>query len=539
MSPTRKRCIQGLVLLLALLFGVPKLLLWQSHRALERFERSTSLATDQVDWERYVASRKPAALSAGVEVQLQLVTLRPLPVRSDQPGPMYFVAPGLAITAAVAGTTPRFSTNQSWLATVREASNNQPVITMVGSILERAPKLDFLSTTDLLGDMALTHLQPTRDFARHVAHSVAWQLTRQDPELAWKQMELLLSFLAAIQDEPVIFTQMARCSMTVNALGATWDLVHTGTATETQLASLQRAWEKLRYFQPFELALQRERLSRRQFYRQLGRDPAIRRHVFQDMLSMNGGSGRGPMFSAAPGTAATVSGFAEQIGAVLERSGELTRVWLMESLWRSLWRYEDELHSAQWLQAQLDAIRQAEKHQPLAPLLRQVESAFNHSRPRGLRDSLRWMLSSQSTLGNRPLERVFVTEAHRRIVMAAIALHRYHLHHARWPQQLSDLAPAYLPEVPLDPFDGRPLRYKLDAEGRFLLYSIGPDGLDQDGLAKALDGSPLQSALWRGVDVVWPRLATASEMETAPARRNPPAPSRRYGMTSSEVSTNR
>lgn len=539
MSPIRKRCVQVLVLLLALLFGLPKLLLWQSRRALERFERSTSIAADQADWERFVASRDPAAQRAGVEVQLQLGTLRPLPVRSDQQGPMYFVSPGLAMTAARAGTMPGFSTNQNWMTTVREASNNQPLIAVVGSILKRSPKLDFLPPSNLLGDLALTHYQPTRDFARHVARSVAWRLSSQDLPQAGEQVRLLLSFLAALQDEPALFTQMARCSMTINVLGATWDLAHTGAIPEAQLAELQSAWEKLQYFQPFERALQRERLARRQFYQQLGRDPGARRRMFQDIFTLYAGAPRGPIFSSPPAAAATVSGFVEQLGALVERSGELARVWLMESLWRSLWRYDDELHSAQWLQAQLDVIRQAERSQPLAPLLRQVENAFTNSRPHGLRDSLRWMLSSQSMLGTRQLERVFVTEAHRRIATTALALHRYRLAHGCWPRQLADLTPSYLSAVPQDPFDGHPLRYRIDEADRFLLYSIGPDGQDQGGLAKALDGSPLQSAMWRGVDVVWPRLATASEMEAAAASRNPPATTRRYGLTGNGVSTNR
>src|SRR5205085_1962188 len=39
-----------------------------------------------------------------------------------------------------------------------------------------------------------------------------------------------------------------------------------------------------------------------------------------------------------------------------------------------------------------------------------------------------------------------------------LASERYRRAHGRWPQRLNDLVPGYLSKVPLDPFDGRPLR---------------------------------------------------------------------------------
>ena len=38
--------------------------------------------------------------------------------------------------------------------------------------------------------------------------------------------------------------------------------------------------------------------------------------------------------------------------------------------------------------------------------------------------------------------------------------------------------------IPEDPFDGRPLRYKKLEKG-YVVYSIGPDGVDDGGLEKA------------------------------------------------------
>lgn len=63
----------------------------------------------------------------------------------------------------------------------------------------------------------------------------------------------------------------------------------------------------------------------------------------------------------------------------------------------------------------------------------------------------------------------------------ALAIERYHLaNHDQFPGTLQDLVPAYLPAVPADPFDGKPLRYNRLPKG-YLIYSIGKDYVDNGG----------------------------------------------------------
>lgn len=63
---------------------------------------------------------------------------------------------------------------------------------------------------------------------------------------------------------------------------------------------------------------------------------------------------------------------------------------------------------------------------------------------------------------------------------AAVAIERFRLRHGRIPQTLESLIPEFLPEVPLDPFDGKPLRYHVDTD-EYTVYSVGMDGIDQGG----------------------------------------------------------
>jgi hypothetical protein len=69
-------------------------------------------------------------------------------------------------------------------------------------------------------------------------------------------------------------------------------------------------------------------------------------------------------------------------------------------------------------------------------------------------------------------------EALHRMTIVTIALRRHELAHGRLPATLRELVPTYLPEVPLDPFDGQPLRW--DATKKWL-YSVSENQRDNHG----------------------------------------------------------
>lgn len=72
------------------------------------------------------------------------------------------------------------------------------------------------------------------------------------------------------------------------------------------------------------------------------------------------------------------------------------------------------------------------------------------------------------------------TQAMRADAQVAIAMTRFRLDHGNFPATLDLLVPAYLDEMPLDPFDGKPLRLTRHG-GDWIVYSIGPDGKDDGG----------------------------------------------------------
>lgn len=69
----------------------------------------------------------------------------------------------------------------------------------------------------------------------------------------------------------------------------------------------------------------------------------------------------------------------------------------------------------------------------------------------------------------------------------AVALERHRLAHGSHPEALNALVPAYLESIPLD-LDRQPLRYQLQPDGSFILYSIGVDLKDDNGRIGKPDG---------------------------------------------------
>jgi hypothetical protein len=84
------------------------------------------------------------------------------------------------------------------------------------------------------------------------------------------------------------------------------------------------------------------------------------------------------------------------------------------------------------------------------------------------------------TLGGRTEFALLTGHARLRCASVALAAERYRRQQAHWPQSLADLVPRHLKAVPLDPFDGKPLRYRRTDTGA-IIYSVGEDGRDDGG----------------------------------------------------------
>ncbi len=131
-------------------------------------------------------------------------------------------------------------------------------------------------------------------------------------------------------------------------------------------------------------------------------------------------------------------------------------------------------------------------------------------------------------------------------IRVAIALEQYRRAKGAWPAALRDLVPAYLPEVPPDRYNGKPLGYVL-VNGKPRIYSVGRDRIDDGGklptgvhfdnsrswispTAAAAQLAQLQSGKrvpgledFRGDWILWPEPSETDD-KAAPAPSTEPAP---------------
>ena len=68
------------------------------------------------------------------------------------------------------------------------------------------------------------------------------------------------------------------------------------------------------------------------------------------------------------------------------------------------------------------------------------------------------------------------------LALIACALERYRLSQGDYPATLGALTPIFLKKVPQDVVNGKPLAYRKKADGTFLLYSVGWNEKNDDGL---------------------------------------------------------
>jgi hypothetical protein len=88
--------------------------------------------------------------------------------------------------------------------------------------------------------------------------------------------------------------------------------------------------------------------------------------------------------------------------------------------------------------------------------------------------------------------RYTMSQGERDGVLIGLALELYHREHGKWPANLAELSPRWLPHIPVDRITGELLKFKI-VDDRPIVYSIGVDGNDDGGmLPSACEGDATQ-----------------------------------------------
>jgi hypothetical protein len=419
---------------------------------------------------------------------------------SNPPPAMRMVAPGKAMVGSTQLEIRDGQSTNSWEDVTAAVAQNVKAIALLQQIIEK-PNFDFqikyeqgidgLKTTNL-------YLAESKRAAQQLEAAALCDLHRGDTASAVKNLRAMIALVEALRDERLVISELVRMAIAQMTLPVNWEILQSTNVTDDQLAELQRDWTSLDFIRGDENALAMDHATAEITLKKWRSSNAVLQNYINNWFTLAEPSKRINIFDRA------------KLGTQIFR-------------WRYWWSYPDELQLMKGCQIFLETARIAETNYSLLTALREQESKvkkldINTNSAGSLYFSdvnkidLHSMMSASVFSLSGFLNRAMRSEAAKQMTITAIALKRYQLKHGNYPPNLDSLVPEFVSSIPLDPVDGQALRYRRNADGTFLLYSIGEDGVDDGGDPRPANNST--SFSWqRCRDWVWPQPATAEEIQ--------------------------
>jgi len=328
------------------------------------------------------------------------------------------------------------------------------------------------------------HLTKIRSVARWLSTAALSEIHEGRLDAAVDKIQDIALLTRFQKEEPVLISQLVRIAVGSIGMGATWAILQEPNLNDEELQQLQTTWSGAQILPQLEDVSEYDRV--------------VFIDAFAD-LRKNG----------------TRSKTWIAFGNIDQESNERVKALagLGVQTWRLGFSYADEIAYLQKMQTLIEDARTFSTQKSLMALARQRSSLNKLNRSQTAYQKMGTLFTRTFTPA---MERVFTSEARfetqREMTVAAIELYRYRLQIGKYPDRLEDLVPQFASEVPRDYMDGNPLRYRLNTDGTFLLYSVGEDGKDDGGDPTPDAKIDSTALLWKGRDVVWPSPATSEEV---------------------------
>lgn len=367
----------------------------------------------------------------------------------------------------------------------------------------------------------LPHLAKLKSASVSLSLQTAHFAHAGDFEAALSSLRSLFLIESVLAHEPITISQIFRVASAAIALNRAWDVVHAQPWSDQQLRRLQEALPRTRFAESTVRGLEGERvlflISMRKLTAKDLRD-MIEGEMFEPPDDMPvPRAPRGRLWDAA-------ARFGDlRLHVFLFGWGDQAQATYLEAM--------DRLLSAGRSAAAARSRVAFDSNVDLVSLLQ----------PSGSRAAMRTVYARSVTPAfAKSVHKGFAVDVHRDLLATDVALQRHQRRHGRYPESLERLVPDFLDAVPLDAMDGKPLRYRLETDGAFTLWSAGDDRRDDRGDPTPQKAEP--TYWWGSRDGVWPRLASEEQInawvqsDTAKrAQRNSNASGRTLAPLSSEL----
>ncbi len=298
--------------------------------------------------------------------------------------------------------------------------------------------------------------------------------------------------VGGMENGRMLITEMVRQAVFYAVVDTVWQALQEPGWTNGRLKRLQDIWASWQFDKSMERAWVLERATTYHFLNKMGRSSELRAKQLEKWGQWSS------------------SGLA---------SWDLGPEWVQKYVyfpsWILIWQEEDRLASLQCWDSLINLQRlaitnswSAVANEPGEITEEVVWKILAGPDELPWYDRMRYLFSSQFLVDKGLILRAAKAQTMRNLGLTAIALNRYRLRNAVWPESLDQLVPDFLAAVPRDPMDGNRLRYQSQDDAGFRLYSVGVDFEDDGGDPRPVKEGVEFKDIWQGRDVVWPMPAT-------------------------------
>jgi hypothetical protein len=293
----------------------------------------------------------------------------------------------------------------------------------------------------------LRHLASMKAVNQQLELRCAAHLELGQTEAAQEDALCALRAAELAREEPLLISQLVRIAQGAIAMRTVWQGLAGHRWNDSQLASVQEQLAKMQYLPGLALAFEGERAA--------------------GIATMD-------KWIEAPRSTSNMIG-PDESGGVSHLSTRLLPRAMLRQNQIALARYHSQMIAT--LQVALSNAPQS----GLAAVAKQCSDTAAREKLQGERSPYRMIAALLAPATGKATSKAFRAETLARMATVACALERCRLARGVYPEKLEELSPAFLPQPPLDLMNRQPYHYHRTDDGWFEFYSVGLNGVDDQG----------------------------------------------------------
>lgn len=502
----RKRRVK--VLLLVLLTPIVLLLVFlleeriRGKIALARYKRELISKGEKISPRDFIAPPR-AQENAAPEIYEAIERLNEgavLPKR--YPPAMRLTPAGRAIVGFRENQWVEDKVTNRWEELSSDLKSNEATLTQIRTSLEKpvlSNDLDFFQGFK----MRFLHLGPAKGLTSWFGPAAQLALHEGKHHEALEGLIAQTRISRLLAEDRIVISELVRIAIAAIARTTTWEALQADGWTDEYLARLQDAWESQNFATAIGNSLEGETAFAAASYemmRKSNQDTIDLLYGLEQYLPVED--------SDRPLWERTLRHlpWGEEVASFLKKH-------VYCRVWRFAWLDQDAYHNLENMQRLLAIARRAAATKSFDGVQSEIDQFESEISDRSFYDRVRYPDPNSAITLSKVLNKAMRAETERSMVICSVALKRYALRHGKPPASLNSLVPEFVEFVPVDYMDGQPMRYRLNVDGSFVLYSVGEDANDDGGdAALRTDRTNLRN-LWERKDFVWPAAALAEEIE--------------------------